>query len=87
MYTTRYSCRIFIKLNVVNKFFEKKKRSQISNFIKIRPVGAELFYAERQTDMTVLIVAPKKVSNAFCAINITNTGMVGKQGYGLTEIL
>ena len=27
-----------------------RKKAQISNFIKIRPVGAELFHANRQTD-------------------------------------
>jgi hypothetical protein len=39
----------------------RKKNPQISNFMKIRPVGAELFHADRetdrQTDMTKLIVA------------------------------
>ena len=33
------------------------KKSQISNFIKIRPVRAELLYADGRTDMTKLIVA------------------------------
>jgi hypothetical protein len=37
------------------------EKCSISNFIKIRSVGAELFYADRQTDgetdMTKLIVA------------------------------
>ena len=36
-------------------------KTQISNFMKIRPVGAELFHADgrtdRQTDMTKLTVA------------------------------
>ena len=32
--------------------------------MKIRPVGAELFYAEGQTDMTKLIVAFRNFSNA-----------------------
>jgi len=38
-----------------------RKNTQIQNFTKVRPVGAELFYADRrtdrQTDMTKLIVA------------------------------
>jgi hypothetical protein len=34
-----------------------KKKTQISNFMKIRPVGAELFHADGRTDMTMLIVA------------------------------
>jgi hypothetical protein len=39
-------------------FLEKKKKNdQISNFMKIRPVGAELFRKDGQPDMTELIVA------------------------------
>jgi len=30
---------------------------QISNFTKIRPVGAELFHADGRTDMARLIIA------------------------------
>jgi hypothetical protein len=33
------------------------KNTQISNFIKIRPVGAELFHADGRTDMTKLMDA------------------------------
>ena len=33
------------------------KNLQISNFMKIRQVGARLFLADRQTDITKLIVA------------------------------
>jgi hypothetical protein len=33
------------------------KNTQIQNFMKIRPVGAELFHADGRTDMTKLIVA------------------------------
>ena len=29
-----------------------RKKTQISNFIKIRPVGAELLHADGRTDMT-----------------------------------
>ena len=36
----------------------------MSNFMKIRPVGAELFRMARQTDMTKLVVA-------FCNFVIT----------------
>ena len=36
--------------------FSKKKIAQISNFVKIRSVGAELLHADRRTDMTKLIV-------------------------------
>jgi len=43
MGSTLYSCQILMKL-------EFSKNSQISNFMEIRPVGAELFHADRQTD-------------------------------------
>ena len=40
------------------------KYTQISNFIKIRPVGAELFHADRRTDVTKLIVSFRKSAKA-----------------------
>jgi len=39
----------FKKINFINGF---SKISQISNFMKIRPVGAELFHSDGRTDMT-----------------------------------
>jgi hypothetical protein len=43
----------------------RKKKAQILSFIKIRPVGAELFHAsEGQTNMTKLIVAFCNFANA-----------------------
>ena len=36
------------------------KNTQISKFIKIRPVEAELFHADRRTEMTKLTVAFSK---------------------------
>jgi hypothetical protein len=62
MYSTRYSCQILMKL----EFSRCTTNIQISNFMKIRPVGAELLHAggrtdrqirQTQTDMTKLIVA------------------------------
>jgi hypothetical protein len=44
----------------VNRF---SKNIQISNFMKILSVGAELFHADRRTDMTKLIVAFRNFSN------------------------
>jgi len=41
------SCRILMKLEFLDIF---SKNPQTSNFMKIRPVGAELFHADRQTD-------------------------------------
>jgi len=40
------------------------KDPQIPNFMKIRPVGAELFHADGRTDMTNLIVAFPNFANA-----------------------
>jgi len=41
-----------------------RKNIQISNFMKIRPVGAKLFHADGRTDMTKLIVAFRNFANA-----------------------
>jgi hypothetical protein len=40
------------------------KNTQIPNFAKVRPVGAELFHADRRTDMTKLIIAVGNFANA-----------------------
>ena len=49
--------RFYTNLDFLNGF---SKNPQISNFMEIRPVGAEVFHADRQTggwtDMTKLIV-------------------------------
>jgi len=42
----------------------KKKNTPISNFIKIRPVGAELFHADGQTDMTNVLAALRNFADA-----------------------
>jgi hypothetical protein len=62
------SCKVTVilvrdewKLNFLNRF---SKYAPISNFMKIYLVGAELFHAERKTDMTKLIVAFRKFSKA-----------------------
>ena len=36
----------------------------MSNFMKIRPVKAELLHADGQTDMTKLMVVTRNVANA-----------------------
>ena len=46
-----------MKLEVSRQILGKKKKTQKPNFVKIRPMGVELFHADRQTDMTKLIVA------------------------------
>jgi hypothetical protein len=64
------SCKVFViivgfkkkkNLHFLNRFSTK---AQISNFIKIRPVEAELFHTDRQTDMTKLTVAFRNFANA-----------------------
>ena len=47
MQNTRYSCPNFMNLEFSRQFF--LKNTLVSNFIKIRPMGAE-FHADRQTD-------------------------------------
>ena len=37
---------------------------EISNLMKVRPVGADLFHANRQKDMVMLTVAFRKIANA-----------------------
>ena len=73
MPSTCYSCQILMKLAYSRQIL---KNNRIRNLMKIHPVGAELFHAERRTDgrtdMTKLIVvfrnfanAPKKKANYF----------------------
>ena len=47
MLSTRYSCQILMKLEF----------SRISDLMKIRQAGAELFHTVGQTDMTNLMAA------------------------------
>ena len=56
---------VHVRFNLNLNFLERfSKNTQISNLLKIRPVGAELFYAHRRTDMTKLIVAYRNFVNA-----------------------
>jgi len=51
--------------NGTSDFLDRvSKNIQISNFIKIRPVGAELVRADRRTDTTKLTVAFRNFANA-----------------------
>ena len=49
MLSTRYSCQILIKVGFFYGFSEKKL--EVSNVMKIRPVGAQLFRADSRTDV------------------------------------
>jgi hypothetical protein len=59
--SARYFCSILMKIEI-------SKNTQISNFMNIRLVRAELFHADRRThegtDMTKLIVAIRNFANA-----------------------
>jgi hypothetical protein len=61
MQNTRCSCQILIKLEFSRGTL--KNTHTISNFMKIRPVGAELFHADGQTDTTKLIVTFRNFAN------------------------
>jgi len=51
-----------MELEFFSAYFQKNV--QIPNFMKIRPVGAELLHADGRTDMTKLIAASSKFENA-----------------------
>jgi hypothetical protein len=53
--------RILMKHEFYRQIFEKYK---ISNFMQTRPVGAELFHADRRADVTKVIVAFRNFENA-----------------------
>jgi hypothetical protein len=57
-------CPLFLSGSDETRMFSTvcEKSSNI-NFMKIRPVGAELFHADRRTDMTKLIVAFRNCAN------------------------
>jgi hypothetical protein len=56
--STRYLCRILIKFEVSRQIF--REMNKILIFRKIHPVGAELFHANGQPDVTKLIIAFRK---------------------------
>ena len=51
-------------LSDINETWIFSKVFRISNFMEIRPVAAELFYADRQPDMTKLMVTFRNFANA-----------------------
>ena len=60
MQSACYSCQILMKLEFSRRVL---KTTRILNFMKIRPVGVELFHADKQ-NMTKLIVAFSSFANA-----------------------
>jgi hypothetical protein len=70
----RHSCLILMKLEFSRQILENTK---IPNFMKIRPVGSELFDADGRTDITKLVVAFHKFWNApRNSINVDNVRYV-----------
>ena len=72
-YDKKYIFHIFVRFEWNNNFLDRfLKNSQILNFMKIRPVGAELFHAdgqadrwkEGQTGVTTLIVSFRNFEKA-----------------------
>jgi hypothetical protein len=64
----RASCKVPVilvrfqwNMNFLDRF---SKNTQISSFIKLRPVGAKVFHADGWTDMTKLTVAFRNFANA-----------------------
>jgi hypothetical protein len=57
----RYSCQISWNFNFMDRF---SKDTQIPNFVKIRPLGAELFHADGQTGVIKILVAFRNCANA-----------------------
>ena len=53
---------MFFENHAVNE--TRSKNTQIQNFMKIRPIGADFFHADGWTDMTKLIVAFRDFANA-----------------------
>jgi hypothetical protein len=55
----------FSDFNEISNFLNRfSQNTQIPTFMKTRTVEAEFFHADRQTDMTKLIVALRNFSNA-----------------------
>ena len=58
--------RLFLRDFIETRIFLDKssKNTHISNFMKIRPVWAELFFADGQTDMAKLVIGFRNFPNA-----------------------
>jgi hypothetical protein len=68
IYIYCYSCKVPVILDIFSRnliFLDRfSKNTQIKNSVKIRPVGAALFHADRRTDITKVIDAFLSFANA-----------------------
>jgi len=62
-----------LDFNETKTLTDFKKNPQISNFIKIHPVAAELFHADRQADIMKLKVTLCNFANVSYVIMLTRT--------------
>ena len=53
MRSTRYACQILVTLEFSRRIFEKILKYQI--FMKIRPVGSEVFREDGQTRRSLIV--------------------------------
>jgi hypothetical protein len=65
MYIIRYSCQVLMK-PVYSRYVFEKKNAKISNFMKIRPVGANLFHADGRTHKQTHMAKVTVASQQFC---------------------
>jgi len=77
MQSDRYSCQILMKPTIFDIF---SKNLQIANFMKIRPVTAELFHAGGMTALTKLIFAFRNFSKATKIVDDLREGKLQKAG-------
>jgi len=63
-----------------------RKNDEISNFMRIRTVGAELLHTDGQTDMTKLIIAFRNFANA-PEIALTKCNPAGRMHHKRHKIL
>jgi hypothetical protein len=77
---TRYSCHTLSETWIIFDRFSRNTR--ILNLMKILPVGAELFHADGQTDMTKLIVAFRKIAKKpkNCKSSSYHNGVINDPG-------
>jgi hypothetical protein len=69
---------LFLSNFLMKLEFSRQKNTPVSNFMDIRPVAAELFHADRRTDMTRQVVNFRNITNTpkNCCMFIYNAVLV-----------